>query len=47
MIADIERYCICQGYLNLWDVVREKLEYNKTRVDHTTEHRRAAGGKKW
>jgi hypothetical protein len=47
MIADIERYCIARGYIDLWDIVREKLEYNKVRVDHTIEHRRAAGGKKW
>jgi hypothetical protein len=47
MLADVERYCIARGYLNLWDIVREKLEYNKYREDHQIEHRRAAGGKKW
>lgn len=25
----------------------EKMEYNRTRVDHTHEHRRAVGGKKF
>lgn len=37
------------GYrgLDLGGAVREKLEYNKTRQDHTREARSAAGGKKF
>lgn len=40
------QYCEKYGY-DLWGAVREKLEYNKTRYDHTDEGRAAAGGKKW
>lgn len=39
-------YCKKWGY-DLWPAVREKLEYNKTRYDHSDEGRAAAGGKKW
>ena len=42
----VSEYCRRYGY-DLWGAVREKLEYNKTRYDHTDEGRAAAGGKKW
>lgn len=41
----IQHYCEAHR-LDLWAAVSEKLEYNKTRRDHTHEARRAAGGKK-
>lgn len=33
--------------LDLWGAVWEKLEYNRTRLDHQVEARKAANGKKW
>ena len=42
----VHEYCKIYNY-DLWDAVREKLEYNKTRYDHSDEGRAAAGGKKW
>ena len=42
----VSEYCRRYGY-DLWGAVREKLEYNKTRYDHTDEGRAAEGGKKW
>ena len=42
----VSEYCRRYGY-DLWGAIREKLEYNKTRYDHTDEGRAAAGGKKW
>ena len=42
----IMEYCKRYDY-DLWSAVREKLEYNKTRYDHTDEGRAAEGGKKW
>ena len=42
----VQEYCKIYNY-DLWGAVREKLEYNKTRYDHSDEGRAAAGGKKW
>ena len=33
--------------LDLEGAYQEKMTYNRTRVDHTLEARRAAGGKRW
>lgn len=33
--------------LDIAGAIAEKLEYNRTRIDHTREHRSASGGKKW
>jgi len=33
--------------LDIAGAIREKLEYNRTRIDHTKEHRQARGGKKY
>jgi len=33
--------------LDLGGAFKEKMIYNSTRVDHTIEHRKAAGGKKY
>jgi len=33
--------------LDIPGAVLEKNEFNRSRVDHTLEHRRAAGGKKY
>lgn len=46
LLRDINKYCEMYGY-DLWGAVREKLEYNKTRYDHSDEGRAAVGGKKW
>lgn len=46
LLAMIRDYCI----KHKWDLdgaVREKLEYNKIRLDHTVEARKADGGKKF
>lgn len=32
---------------DLAGAIREKLEYNDKRIDHTYEHRESVGGKKW
>jgi hypothetical protein len=42
----IERYAAKHGY-DLWGAVFEKMEYNKTRADHTPAARLAANGKKF
>lgn len=39
-------YCGGHGY-DLQGAFSEKLEYNRTRQDHTDEARLAEGGKKW
>jgi NTP pyrophosphatase (non-canonical NTP hydrolase) len=39
-------YCGGHGY-DLGGAILEKLAFNKTRVDHTHEHRATANGKKW
>lgn len=44
-IVELELYCEAFN-LDLWGAMKEKLEYNKTRKDHTKEARLAAGGKK-
>lgn len=46
LLQGVMEYCERYGY-DLWGAVREKLEYNKTRYDHSDEGRAAAGGKKW
>ena len=45
-IFSIEIYCERFGY-DLWGAVFEKLEYNKTRPDHSYEERAKDGGKKF
>lgn len=42
----IEGYCI-KFNLDLEGAIKEKMEYNRTRADHTHEARMAAGGKKF
>jgi NTP pyrophosphatase (non-canonical NTP hydrolase) len=39
-------YCGAYGY-DLEGAYRAKMAYNASRIDHTLEARRAAGGKKW
>jgi hypothetical protein len=46
LIASCEAYCDACGY-DLWGAYEEKMDFNRTRVDHTLEARRAAGGKKF
>lgn len=46
MLYLVITYCRVFGY-DLWGAVIEKLEYNKTRYDHSDEGRAAEGGKKW
>ena len=41
----IQTYCAHHG-LDLEGAYREKMDYNRTRADHTHEARRAEGGKK-
>lgn len=41
-----ETYCKKFGY-DLWSAVEEKLKFNATREDHTTEARKQANGKKF
>ena len=41
-----EKYCKTFGY-DLWGAYQEKMEYNKTRHDHTIEARKQANGKKF
>lgn len=39
---------MCGGLgLDLGGAIREKLEFNKTRKDHTIEHRKSTNGKKF
>lgn len=45
-IAHIIHYCELHG-LDLEGAIKEKLEYNKTRIDHTHEHRKSENGKKF
>lgn len=45
-ITYTEEYCEKHG-LDLWGAIEEKLEYNKTRADHTHEERLKEGGKKF
>jgi len=45
-ISMIEKYCSKHGY-DLWGAVESKLEYNKSRKDHTHEARKEANGKKF
>ena len=35
------------GHSNIGEVLVEKLRYNVSRIDHTHEHRRGEGGKKY
>lgn len=42
----IEGYCTKHGY-DLWGALNEKMEFNRTRIDHTHEARRIAGGKQF
>lgn len=46
IIGHIGNYCDKHGY-DLWRAVNEKLEYNKTRVDHQPSNRKLQGGKKF
>lgn len=46
LLFNAEYYCWLFGY-DLWGAVWEKLEYNKTRLDHQAEARLRAGGKAW
>lgn len=46
LIKMAESYCTEFGY-DLWSAVAEKLEYNKTRTDHSYEERAKDGGKKF
>jgi NTP pyrophosphatase (non-canonical NTP hydrolase) len=43
MVSD---FCV-DNQLDLWGAVEEKRAYNRTRIDHTIEHRKSEGGKKW
>lgn len=45
-ISTIESYC-CFHNLDLEGAMREKIEYNKSRLDHTHEARKQANGKKF
>ena len=45
-IALIEKYCEIHG-LDLDGAVAEKRAYNKTRIDHSVEHRKSTHGKKF
>lgn len=45
-LARIDGYCAKHGY-DLPGAMREKMAYNATRVDHTHEARRIAGGKQF
>lgn len=45
-IRSIVGYCERFGH-DLWGAFEEKMAYNRTRADHTPEHRLAEGGKKW
>ena len=49
-LADaVIRICDLAGYLGvpLGDVMREKVEYNRTRLDHDPANRQQPGGKKY
>lgn len=46
LVTKAEKYCEGRGY-DLWGAYDEKMEFNKTRPDHSLEARRATGGKKW
>ena len=45
-IRTAEFYCEKFGY-DLWSAFDEKMEYNKNRKDHSLEHRKSEGGKKF
>lgn len=45
-MVKIFRYAGTFGY-DLDGAIREKLDYNASRIDHKPEHRAAEGGKKW
>jgi hypothetical protein len=45
-VSQIIEYCRACGY-DLEGAVNEKLEFNRTRIDHTHAHRMAEGGKKF
>lgn len=42
----IEQYCEKWGY-DLWGAIDEKLDFNRTRIDHQHEQRKLSNGKKF
>lgn len=46
LLCRIVEFCDFRG-LDLLDAYEEKMAYNAQRVDHTHEHRKAEGGKKY
>lgn len=46
--AVIRIFDLAGGYgMDLGGAIEEKLQYNRTRIDHTPEHRSAEGGKSY